>query len=946
MAGLERKRLKEDKERALNWKRWGPYLSERQWGTVREDYSENGDCWSHFTHDMARSRAYRWGEDGLMGITDRQCRLCMALALWNTKDPILKERLYGLNGHQGNHGEDVKELYYYLDNTPTHSYMKALYKYPQKEFPYAEIERENARRTVNDPEYELLDTGIFNESRYFDVVAEYCKGTPNDILGRFTIINRGPDRATIHVLPTLWYRNSWDWGDDCDNSVEVKPMVQHINKDPAGMVRCEHPTLGESQQRARLNSMDRYVEDLEPVHRGTDNLFNLGHSVNGYDEGIFRMEYGPHPKGKEVPLLFTDNETNYMKLYGVKNRSKYQKDAFHDYVINGMKEKVNPKNFGTKCAGHYVLDLEPGEEAVIKVRLYQSGESPPAQQTFAPNWFDRVFEQRIVEADLFYDEVIPSRGKQERLIARQAYAGLLWTKQFYYYIQKEWLNGDETQPPPPETRKKWGRNRDWKHLFNRDILSVPDKWEYPWYASWDLAFHMIPMSMIDIQFAKSQLVLLLREWYMHPNGQIPAYEFSFDDVNPPVHAYAVLKVFKASGLKGTRDVQFLARCFHKLVLNFTWWINRKDVEGKNIFSGGFLGLDNIGVFDRSKPLPTGGFLAQADASAWMGFFCSIMLEISLILAQREPIYQDMASKFFEHFVAITDAMNNVDEVGLWDKEDGFYYDHVRNNHCSQPVKIKSMVGMVPLFCTLVLKDSDFVRHPGFAKRTKWFLDNRKDLKKSISLMSRGTHQEGSILLSVLNKERLLQILKHMLDEKQFLSPYGIRSLSKEHEEHPYYLHIGGYTYSVSYEPGESRTKLFGGNSNWRGPIWLPMNYLIIENLHRFDYFYGEDLKVECPTGSGNFMRLKSVARELETRLINLFRPDPRGYRPCHGKSELYAKDPNFKNLCLFYEYFDGDNGRGCGASHQTGWTALITKLLEKVKKDEDESQDSLDSWES
>lgn len=946
MAGLEAKRLKEDKVRHKNWKRWGPYLSERQWGTVREDYSGDGDCWNHFTHDQARSRVYRWGEDGLLGITDRQCRLCLSLALWNTKDPILKERLFGLTGHQGNHGEDVKELYYYLDNTPTHSYMKALYKYPQAEFPYAQLERENARRSVHDPEYELLDTGVFKENRYFDVFAEYCKGGPNDILGRYTICNRGPEKATIHVLPTLWFRNCWNWGDDCDSTVDWKPILQ---KDGYGMVRCEHPTLGEAQQRARLNSMDRYVEEMEPGdHHGLTPPPSPGgiNGRNGHDEGLFRMEFGPGPDEEEVPILFTENETNYMKLYGVKNQSRYVKDAFHDYVIHGMQDKVNPKKYGTKCAGHYVLELGPGQEAVIKVRLYQSAEAPPKDQAFSYNCFDRTFEQRIVETEMFYDEVISCRGKQERRIARQAYAGLLWSKQFYYYILKEWLNGDETQPPPPEVRKKWGRNRDWKHLFNRDVISMPDKWEYPWYASWDLAFHMIPMAKIDIQFAKSQLVLLLREWYMHPNGQIPAYEFAFDDVNPPVHAYAVLKVYKASGLKGTRDTQFLARCFHKLVLNFTWWINRKDVEGKNIFSGGFLGLDNIGVFDRSKPLPAGGFLAQADASAWMAFFSSIMLEMSLILAQREPIYQDMASKFFEHFIAIVDAMNNVDDIGLWDSADGFFYDHVRNNQCSQPVKIKSMVGLVPLFCTLVLKDSDFKRHPGFAKRTKWFIDNRKDLAKRISFMSRGTHQEGSLLLSIMNKEKLVMTLKHMLDEKQFLSPYGIRSLSKEHQDHPYKLNVGECCYSVRYEPGESESKLFGGNSNWRGPIWLPMNYLIIENLHRLDYFYGEDLKVECPTGSGQFMRLKSVARELEERLVNLFRPDIDGFRPCHGGLDIYAKDPHFRKLILFYEYFNGDTGKGCGASHQTGWTSLVANLVERCKQDDESSIDSIDSWDN
>ncbi|KAH3884847.1 hypothetical protein DPMN_008832, partial [Dreissena polymorpha] len=714
---------------------------------------------------------------------------------------------------------DVKELYYYLDNTPTHSYMKALYKYPQAEFPYAELEAENARR------------GVF--------VIQSGK-SPNDILGRYTVVNRGPERATVHVLPQLWYRNVWDWGDDCEEVMNG-------------------PVNGEAAV-YRLNSMDNYVMDLDCTH----------------------------------------------------NRD------LHDGRGFSAKQGLNVQD---------------------EMRLYTSSEAPPGE-AFTEE-FENIFKIRINEADMFYDEVIPTRKKQEQRIARQAYAGLLWSKQFYYYILKEWLRGDSNQPPPPPSRALWGRNKDWTHLFNRDVVSMPDKWEYPWYASWDLAFHMIAMSRVDIQFAKAQLVLLLREWYMHPNGQIPAYEFAFDDVNPPVHAYAVLRIYKFSGLKGTRDEQFLARCFHKLVLNFTWWVNRKDIEGKNIFSGGFLGLDNIGVFDRSKPLPGGGFLAQADASAWMGFFCSIMLEMSLLLASREPIYQDMASKFFEHFVSIVDAMNHVDGVGLWDETDGFFYDHVRNNHLSQPVKIKSMVGLIPLCCALVLEDKDFRKHPGFAKRTKWFIENCKDLSKGISLMTRGTHKEGSLLLSIVNREKIIRILGHMLDEKKFLSPYGIRSLSKKE---PFTLHLGGGSYSVKYEPGESESKLFGGNSNWRGPIWLPMNYLIIENLRRYDDFFGDELKVECPTGSGVLMRLGEIAQVLERRLINLFLPDANGKRPCHGKDEIYATDPHFKHLCLFYEYFHGDTGRGCGASHQTGWTALIANILEK-STDVEEGYDSADDLE-
>ncbi|KAL3857125.1 hypothetical protein ACJMK2_011820 [Sinanodonta woodiana] len=930
MAAIEKKRLKEDKLRLKNWKRWGPYLSERQWGTVREDYSADGNCWDYFPHDHARSRAYRWGEDGLFGITDRECRLCLSLALWNTKDPILKERLFGLTGHQGNHGEDVKELYYYLDSTPTHSYMKALYKYPQKGYPYSKLVEENQRRTMHDMEYEIMDTGAFDENRYFDVMAEYCKGSPNDILCRYTISNRGPEAAPIHVLPTVWFRNVWSWGEEVEAYVFPKPM---LTKAGLGKVHCEHPTLGTVQSRLRVGSLDRQPHRPPPFIEASSVNSSTG------EHGYFVFEVDVGQDGNLPDLLFTENDTNYMRLFGIENESPYVKDAFHDYVIEGKVKGVNGRKYGTKCAAHYVLNLESGQEVTIRVRLYQIDEAPC--KAFSMMEFDSVFDQRKLEADLFYDDAIAHRGSSEKSVTRQAYAGLLWSKQFYYYVLKEWINGDPGQPKPPECRKK-GRNSDWTHLFNRDLISMPDKWEYPWYASWDLAFHMIPMANIDIQFAKEQLILFLREWYMHPNGQIPAYEFAFDDVNPPVHAYAVLKVYKASGPKGQRDLTFLARCFLKLVLNFTWWVNRKDVEGKNIFSGGFLGLDNIGLFDRSKPLPSGGFLAQADATAWMGLFCCIMLEISLILARRDLIYEDMASKFFEHFVTICDAMNSVDGVGLYNEEDEFYYDHVRNNHQSQPLKIKSMVGLVPLFCTLVLRESDMKHHPGFYKRTKWFLENRKDLVKSISFMCSGQREEA-LLLSVVNKKKLIKVLKIILDEDEFLSPYGIRSLSKYHKDHPFILNMNNTHYSVRYEPAESQSKLFGGNSNWRGPIWLPMNYLLIENLERFDYFYGESLKVECPTRSGNFMRLRDVAKELSRRLAELFVPDLNGHRPCHGNEEKYATDPHFKDLCLFYEYFHGDNGRGCGASHQTGWTALIINLIKKLSQTGEGLSDNADS---
>ncbi|XP_076108281.1 uncharacterized protein LOC143076408 [Mytilus galloprovincialis] len=909
MSTAESKRLKEDKLRAKNWKRWGPYLSERQWGTVREDYSADGDCWNYFSHEEARSRAYRWGEDGLMGICDREGRLCLSLALWNTKDPILKERLFGLTSQQGNHGEDVKELYYYLDNTPSHTYMKSLYKYPQGEYPYQQLVEENSRRGVHQQEYELMDTGIFEDNRYFDVTADFCKASPNDLLGKYTVVNRGPDPAIIHVLPQIWFRNVWSWGEANYCCPEKKPYLKQVGHNK---VLCYHPTLGICQSRQRVfSSGDDVIE--EQAERTTYPFY-------------FEVDVGPenHPP----QLLFTENDTNYEKLYGTGNQSPYVKDAFHEYIVKGNVKAVNPQHIGTKCGAHYSVFLNPGQKAQIRIRLYYEKEAPP--ETFGTRDFDFIFQQRKLEADLFYDEVIKNHHKQERNIIRQAYAGLLWSKQFYYYVIEEWLRGDKGHPPPPFCRRE-GRNAEWGHLFNRDVISMPDKWEYPWYAAWDLAFHMIPMAHVDIQYAKEQLLLMMREWYMHPNGQIPAYEFTFDDVNPPVHCYAVLKVYKATGPKGKRDLFFLARCFHKLVLNFTWWINRKDIDGKNIFSGGFLGLDNIGVFDRSKPLDCGGKIAQADATAWVAFFCLIMLEISLILAKRDHVYEDMASKFFEHFVAIVDAINKKDGIGLWDEKDGFYYDHLHTNNHTCPMKILSMVGLVPLFSCMVLREDNMKQFPGFYKRTKWFLENRKDLSKTISFMcGREKKPNPNLLLAIVNKEKLQKVLQHLLNENEFLSPYGIRSLSKHHKEQPFVLDDN--TARVGYEPGESESKLFGGNSNWRGPIWFPMNYLIIENLFRYDYYYGESLKVECPTGSGNLMRLSDVAKELSHRLADIFLPDLTGHRPCHGPSEKYDKDPYFKDLILFYEFFHGDTGRGCGASHQTGWTALIANTMKYMHK--------------
>ncbi|XP_076434606.1 uncharacterized protein LOC143274621 [Babylonia areolata] len=854
-------------------------------------------CWQYFPHEHARCRAYRWGEDGLLGITDRQCRVCLALALWNENDCILKERLFGLTGHQGNHGEDVKELYYYLDSTPTHSYMQALYKYPQTAYPYEDLVEENGRRTVYDNEYELLDTGVLSDDCYWDVMAEYAKSSPNDVLAVYTLSNRGPNPARLHVLPTLWLRNVWSWGTDCDAYLEEKPQLKQVEP---GKVLISHSVLG--------------------------NMY---------------MEVDVGPEGDTPTLIFTENDTNHKLLYDGVNTSPYVKDAFHHYVIKGDQTSVNPDKVGTKCAAHYVVNVDGEQEVTLRVRLYHHLETP--SMTFGTA-FEDIMEARKEETDAFFDEVIGYKSHAEQVVARQAYAGLLWSKQFYHYVVQEWLHGDSNQPPPPSQRLG-GRNVSWQHLFNRDVISMPDKWEYPWYASWDLAFHMIPFANIDLHFAKEQLMLFLREWYMHPNGQIPAYEFAFSDVNPPVHAYAVLKVYKCSGSKDHRDILFLAKCFHKLVLNFTWWVNRKDPDGKNIFEGGFLGLDNIGVFDRSKPLPIGGRLEQADATAWMAFFCVIMLEMSLILARRDPIYEDMASKFFEHFVFILDAINNVAGEGLWNDVDGFYYDHIRGNNFSMPLAIRSMVGMVPLFSSLVLNETELKRHPGFFKRTKWFLEHKKSLASKILQRTSDDNGNGedTLLLTVVTKEQLVKILRHILDENEFLSPYGIRSLSKHHAENPFKFEVGQQTYCVDYQPAESRSKLFGGNSNWRGPIWLPMNYLLIENLQRFDFFYRDTLKVECPTGSGKFMRLREVASNLSARISRLFLPDLYGNRACHGDEERYAKDPHFSDLLQFYEYFDSETGRGCGASHQTGWTALIVNLLKSAHHRKSLSGDSTSS---
>jgi hypothetical protein len=888
----EELRLQQAHDRTANWQRWGSYLSERQWGTVREDYSEHGDCWDYFTHDQARSRAYRWGEDGLLGICDRECRLCFGLALWNGRDPILKERLFGLTGPEGNHGEDVKECYYYLDATPTHSYMKSLYKYPQAEFPYSRIVDENRRRGRGELEFEIADTGVFNEGRYFDVTSEYAKASPDDLLISITVANRGPEAATLHLLPTLWFRNTWSWG--CTHEgCEVKPRIE---ADGQGGAIARHATLG-----------------------------------------VFRMLADVGPDGQAPPVAFTENETNFKRLYGFPSATPYAKDAFHDYVVHDRSDAVNPGGYGTKAAWQYNLNVPAGGEVVVRLRLVADEES--VAKGFGEE-FDHVFARRVWEADEFYAARIPSQGQlaqEERRVARQAYAGLLFSKQFYHLVVKNWLDGDPDQPPPP-ARRRHGRNHDWPHLFNRDLISMPDKWEYPWYAAWDLAFHMLPMAKVDGEFAKEQLLLFLREWYMHPNGQIPAYEFAFDDVNPPVHAWACWRVYKMTGVRGARDRVFLRRAFHKLLINFTWWVNRKDPQGNNLFSGGFLGLDNIGVFDRSQPLPTGGHLEQADGTAWMAFYCATMLSIALELAGDDPSYEDVASKFFEHFVAITDAMNSLGGTGLWDEQDGFYYDVLDANGTTLPLRIRSMVGIIPLFAVEVLEQEVIDRLPGFKKRMEWFLKNRHDLARHISYCVTDEcdgheNNHNHRLLAVPSRERLIQVLGYVLNESEFLAPYGIRALSRYHREHPYALFAGGMEHRVDYVPGESNTGLFGGNSNWRGPIWFPVNFLLIEALERYHHFYGDALQVECPTGSGQMMNLKEVATELATRLTRLFLPDSTGGRPCNGGDRRYADDSHWSDLVLFHEYFHGDTGRGVGAGHQTGWTALVANLLDSLAQE-------------
>jgi hypothetical protein len=876
----EHQRLADSEARRADWKKWGPYVSDRAWGTVREDYSATGEAWDYFPHDHARSRAYRWNEDGLAGVSNRFQNVCLGIALWNEQDPILKERLFGLTGSQGNHGEDVKEYYYYLDSTPTHSYMKMLYRYPQVEYPYARLVEENRHRGRDAPEFELVDAlrDVFEAGRYFDLFVEYAKADQEDILCRITAVNCGPEPAPIHVLPHLWYRNDWSWGYD-----RSRPELRAI--DP-GVVYTEHRHLGERWW---------YVDVAE--------------------------------YGKEV-LLFTENETNSERLFGAPNTTSYVKDGIHRAVVHGRLDRVNPEQVGTKVAAHFQATVAPGDQFTVRVRFSDTSHHDP----FAD--FDSVFEQRISEADEFYAAIQPpDLNDDERQVQRQALAGLMWTKQFYHYSVELWLEGDPAQLPPPESRKK-GRNANWTHLYNLDVLSMPDKWEYPWYAAWDLAFHTLPIALIDPEWAKRQLILLLREWYLHPNGQLPAYEWALGDVNPPVHAWAAWQVYKLDrSLTGRNDTGFLERVFHKLLLNFTWWVNRKDHDGNNVFQGGFLGLDNIGVFDRSKPLPTGGHIDQADGTAWMAMYCLNMLAIALELARSRPAYEDVASKFFEHFLYIADAINHLSgtSVSLWDDQDGFYYDvlHLPDGNFV-PLRVRSLVGLIPLFAVETLEPDILDMLPRFRRRMEWFIRYRPHLVGNVCPLTR-PGDGGRFLLSIVTREQLARVLQRVLDPAEFLSDYGLRSLSRRYAAHPYVFEVDGQIHTVGYEPADSKTDLFGGNSNWRGPIWFPVNYLAIESLRKYHHYYGDSLQVELPTGSHQRATLGQVAEELGRRLVRIFLRDQRnkGCRPVFGGEEIFQTDPRWRDHLLFYEYFNGDNGAGVGASHQTGWTALVASLMQK-----------------
>jgi hypothetical protein len=878
-------RLEQALTHQTHWRRWGPYLSERQWGTVREDYSADGTAWDYFPHDQARSRAYRWGEDGLLGFSDNHQRLCFAIALWNGNDPILKERLFGLTGSEGNHGEDVKEYYFYLDNTPTHSYQKALYKYPHRAFPYDQLVAENRHRDRRVPEFELVDTGIFADNRYFDIFVEYAKQAAEDILIQITVVNRGSETQTLHLLPTLWFRNTWSWQEDA-----VKPILKAIpSQQSLPTIGAYHPSLG-----------NRWLYYQNPEAGDASEV---------------------------TPLLFTENETNTERLFNTVNASPYVKDGINNYIVLGDVTAVNPDQVGTKAAAHYQLVLAAGETKTVRLRLSDVHNLPaPLGQTFTDS-----IQTRQREADEFYLSITPTTlGTDQRNVQRQAFAGLLWSKQFYHLVVEDWLKGDGLAPPPERQR---GRNHEWFHLGCDDILSMPDKWEYPWFAAWDLAFHCIPLAVIDPDFAKYQLDVLTREWYMHPNGQIPAYEWAFSDVNPPVHAWATLQVYKIEQqIYGRSDRQFLERVFQKLLLNFTWWVNRKDVEGNNIFQGGFLGLDNIGVFDRSATLPTGGRIDQSDGTSWMGMYCLNMLSIALELALTNPVYEDIATKFFEHFLYIAAAMNHIGEgeASLWDEQDGFYYDVLHLPERQFQLKVRSMVGLVPLFAVATLEPEILEKLPAFRKRMDWFIQNRPDLTGNIACMQ----TEGVCarrLLAIVDPDKLPRVLTKLLDESEFLSPYGIRALSRYHAQHPYLFEVNGTPFRVDYEPAESSSGLFGGNSNWRGPIWFPVNFLLIESLQTFHGYLGDSFQVPCPAGSDHRLNLEQVAAELSHRLTQIFLKDVTGQRPVYGEHSLFQQNPHWQNLILFFEYFHGDHGSGVGASHQTGWTGLVAQLIQQSK---------------
>jgi hypothetical protein len=879
----EHVRLNEARQLKAPWKKWGPYLSERQWGTVREDYSENGDAWNFFTHDHSRSRAYRWGEDGIAGISDDEQRLCFSLALWNGKDPILKERLFGLTNSEGNHGEDVKEYYFYLDSTPTHSYMKYLYKYPQAAYPYADLAETNRRRTRNDMEYELLDTGVFDDDRYFDVFVEYAKAAAEDILVRITAVNRGPDAAELHLLPTLWFRNDWSkWIADSNRSLEKPTLKQIAGSAGTRAVAAAHPVLGE------------FVLSCEG----------------------------------EVPLLFAENETNHERLFrGATNESRHVKDGINDRVVHDRHDAVSPDQQGTKVAAHYQVTLAAGETKVIRLRL--ASRFPDHGQPFGKP-FDQVFAHRLGDADAFYKSVTPPSVTEDAArVMRQALGGMLWSKQFFFFDGDNWL--DEHHSNPLHHGYRSARNSEWFHMLNRDIISMPDKWEYPWYAAWDLAFHALPISIVDPDFAKEQMELMLRGSYLHPNGQIPAYEWNFSDVNPPVHAFATLFLHRTEqALHGKVDVDFLRATFNKLVLNFTWWVNRKDRFGKNVFEGGFLGLDNIGVFDRSAPLPTGGHLEQADGTAWMALFSQNMLELAVELATHDPIYGEMVFKFIEHFYYIAAGINRPGPDGMWDDEDGFYYDLLQlPDGSATRLKVRSMVGLLPLCAATVIEQAQRERVPKTMSAIGERLRRMPELSATMHPVGPNHYGvAGRTILALVTQERLRRILTKMLDENEFLSPYGIRALSKFHKDHPYVFRVGGQEHRVEYLPAESDSGMFGGNSNWRGPIWMPVNVMLIRALLNFYAYYGDTFTIECPTGSGKMMNLFEVAKEISDRLTRIFLRDGSGRRPVYGGTEKFQTDPHWRDLILFYEYFHGDNGAGLGASHQTGWTGLVAKLIQ------------------